>query len=379
MTTSAVFAAETLPLPAGTAGQPYCPVSAPVILCVVLFAFLLYLLWRFACCRAKKAALKNKVVELQNALISAQKELEDMKKEKHRQFDPYSSPNTKSLFLCLDKDGNIISVNDYACELYGYDDKNELIGKNIIGTIVPTKDSHGQTLTNLVERIKNNPRLYVDNENENICKDGRRIWISWTNRIVYGPDGTPAEIRSVGFDITPRKQIEDELRQMTVIDPVTGVLNRRQFLDDGAKEMKRARRYKRNLSVLLMTIDRFEALNSEHGSAFGDEAIRVAVTACQNSIRDSDYLGRLADIEFAILLPETPLEGAKIVAERIRDEVMRSDLMVDKVKIAVTTSISIATRAETDETIDSVLLRAFNALRSSKERQNNIAVAESPA
>ncbi len=379
MTTSAVFAAETLPLPAGTAGQPYCPVSAPVILCVVLFAFLLYLLWRFACCRAKKAALKNKVVELQNALISAQKELEDMKKEKHRQFDPYSSPNTKSLFLCLDKDGNIISVNDYACELYGYDDKNELIGKNIIGTIVPTKDSHGQTLTNLVERIKNNPRLYVDNENENICKDGRRIWISWTNRIVYGPDGTPAEIRSVGFDITPRKQMEDELRQMTVIDPVTGVLNRRQFLDDGAKEMKRARRYKRNLSVLLMTIDRFEALNSEHGSAFGDEAIRVAVTACQNSIRDSDYLGRLADIEFAILLPETPLEGAKIVAERIRDEVMRSDLMVDKVKIAVTTSISIATRAETDETIDSVLLRAFNALRSSKERQNNIAVAESPA
>ena len=379
MTTSAVFAAETLPLPAGTAGQPYCPVSAPVILCVVLFAFLLYLLWRFACCRAKKAALKNKVVELQNALISAQKELEDMKKEKHRQFDPYSSPNTKSLFLCLDKDGNIISVNDYACELYGYDDKNELIGKNIIGTIVPTKDSHGQTLTNLVERIKNNPRLYVDNENENICKDGRRIWISLTNRIVYGPDGTPAEIRSVGFDITPRKQMEDELRQMTVIDPVTGVLNRRQFLDDGAKEMKRARRYKRNLSVLLMTIDRFEALNSEHGSAFGDEAIRVAVTACQNSIRDSDYLGRLADIEFAILLPETPLEGAKIVAERIRDEVMRSDLMVDKVKIAVTTSISIATRAETDETIDSVLLRAFNALRSSKERQNNIAVAESPA
>ncbi len=379
MTTSAVFAAETLPLPAGTAGQPYCPVSAPVILCVVLFAFLLYLLWRFACCRAKKTALKNKVVELQNALISAQKELEDMKKEKHRQFDPYSSPNTKSLFLCLDKDGNIISVNDYACELYGYDDKNELIGKNIIGTIVPTKDSHGQTLTNLVERIKNNPRLYVDNENENICKDGRRIWISWTNRIVYGPDGTPAEIRSVGFDITPRKQMEDELRQMTVIDPVTGVLNRRQFLDDGAKEMKRARRYKRNLSVLLMTIDRFEALNSEHGSAFGDEAIRVAVTACQNSIRDSDYLGRLADIEFAILLPETPLEGAKIVAERIRDEVMRSDLMVDKVKIAVTTSISIATRAETDETIDSVLLRAFNALRSSKERQNNIAVAESPA
>ncbi|MBO4644112.1 MAG: GGDEF domain-containing protein, partial [Alphaproteobacteria bacterium] len=120
-------------------------------------------------------------------------------------------------------------------------------------------------------------------------------------------------------------------------------------------------------------------LSSEHGTAFGDEAIRVAVTACQNSIRDSDYLGRLADIEFAILLPETPLDGAKIVAERIRDEVMRSDLMVDNVKIAVTTSISIASKTDQDDTIDSVLLRAFNALRSAKERQNNIAIADFPA
>ena len=376
---SAYFNFRTILLPEGKISQSSGFISLPVVLCFVLSFALIYLFYRFLSCRTKKIALKNKVVELQNTLISVQKELEDMKKERHRQFDPYSSPSTKSLFICMDKDGILLSVNDYACEFYGYNDKSELIGKNIIGTIVPTKDSRGQTLTNLIERIKNNPRLYVDNENENICKNGRRVWISWTNRIIYGPDGRPAEIRSVGFDITPRKQLEEELRQMTVIDPVTGVLNRRQFLEDGAKEMKRARRYKRNLSVLLMTIDRFEALNNEHGSAFGDEAIKVAVTACQNSIRDSDYLGRLADIEFAILLPETPLEGAKIVAERIRDEVMKSNLMVGNIKITVTTSISIATRTDTDETIDSLLLRAFNALRSTKERQNNIAVAESPA
>ncbi len=325
--------------------------------------------------RHQEKELKSKIVELQNAVISSQKELEDMKKEKHRQLDPYSSPNTKSLFLCIDKDGNILSVNDYAREFFGYDE-NEMVGKNIVGTLVPAKDSHGYDLSNLIYRIQNNPRLYIDNENENICKDGRKVWISWTNRIIYDADGQPKEIRSVGFDITPRKQMEEELRQMTIIDPVTGVLNRRQFLEDGTKEMKRARRYKRDLSVLLMTIDRFEVLSSEHGAAFGDEAIRVAVIACQNSIRDSDYLGRLADIEFAILLPETPLDGAKIVAERIRDEVMHSDLMVGNIKISVTTSISIASKTETDETIDSVLLRAFNALRSAKERQNNIAVAD---
>lgn len=347
------------------------------VLIFVLIAVSVFGIFKWLSCKRHEKELKDKIFELQNALIASQKEAEDMKKEKHRQLDPYSSPDTKSLFLCIDKDGNIISVNDYACEFFGYA-QNELVGQNIIGTLVPPKDSHGQELSNLIYRIQNNPRLYIDNENENICKDGRKVWISWTNRIIYDSDGQPKEIRSVGFDITPRKQMEEELRQMTIIDPVTGVLNRRQLLEDGAKEMKRARRYKRDLSVLLMTIDRFEALSSEHGTAFGDEAIRVAVTACQNSIRDSDYLGRLADIEFAILLPETPLEGAKIVAERIRDEVLRSNLMVGDVKIAVTTSISIASKADTDETIDSILLRAFNALKSAKERQNNIAVAVSP-
>lgn len=350
-----------------------------VVIAVMLAITTLYFLQRYLRSRFRSKELKQKVIDLQNELLTTQKNLEELTKERNRKFDPYSSPNTKSLIFCLDKDGAILSGNDYAFEFFGYADKEELLGKNIIGTLVPLKDSHGQNMTNLIERIKNNPRLYVDNENENICRDGKKVWVSWTNRIIYDTDGNPSEIRSVGFDITPRKRLEEELRQMTVVDPVTGVLNRQRFLDDGTRELKRARRYKRDLSVLLMTIDRFEALNSEHGTAFSDEAIKVAVTACLNSIRESDYLGRLADVEFALLLPETPLDGAMIVAERIRNEVMHSDLMVGDIKISVTTSIGIATRLPEDETIDSVLLRAFNALRSAKERHNNVAVAEVPA
>lgn len=328
--------------------------------------------------RSENKELTDKIVSSQNELLKTKKELEDLTKEHNRKYDPYSSETTKSLILSIDINGNILSLNDYAVEFFGYASSEEMVGRNVIGFLVPPKDSRGQNMTNIIERIKSNPRLYVDHENENICKDGRRVWISWTNRIVYDKDGAPSEIRAVGFDITPRKELEEELRQMTVIDPVTGVLNRRQFLEDGAKEMKRAVRYNRDLSIVLMTIDRFDALNSEHGSTFGDEAVRVAVTACQNSTRDSDYLGRLADIEFALLLPETPLNGARIVAERIRDSVMKSNLVVNGVTIAVTTSLSIAARVPSDGNVETVLLRAFNALRSSKDRQNHIAVAETP-
>ena len=347
-----------------------------IALCAVILIASLLLGLRYMKVMTKEKELKQKVIDLQNELLKTQKNLEELTKERNRKFDPYSSPNTKSIIFCLDKDGVILSGNDYAFEFFGYADKNELLGKNIIGTLVPLKDSHGQNMANLIERIKNNPRLYVDNENENICKNGKKVWVSWTNRIIYDSEGNPTEIRSVGFDISPRKRLEDELRQMTVIDPITGVLNRQRFLDDGTRELKRARRYGRELSVLLMTIDRFDALNSEHGTAFNDEAVKVAVTACQDAIRESDYLGRLADVEFALLLPETPLEGAMIVAERIRTQVMHSDLMVGDVKISVTTSIGIATRLPSDETIDSVLLRAFNALRTAKEHHNNVAVAE---
>lgn len=347
-----------------------------IALCAVILIASLLLGLRYMKVMTKEKELKQKVIDLQNELLKTQKNLEELTKERNRKFDPYSSPNTKSIIFCLDKDGVILSGNDYAFEFFGYADKNELLGKNIIGTLVPLKDSHGQNMANLIERIKNNPRLYVDNENENICKNGKKVWVSWTNRIIYDSEGNPTEIRSVGFDISPRKRLEDELRQMTVIDPITGVLNRQRFLDDGTRELKRARRYGRELSVLLMTIDRFDALNSEHGTAFSDEAVKVAVTACQDAIRESDYLGRLADVEFALLLPETPLEGAMIVAERIRTQVMHSDLMVGDVKISVTTSIGIATRLTSDETIDSVLLRAFNALRTAKEHHNNVAVAE---
>ena len=347
-----------------------------IALCAVILIASLLLGLRYMKVMTKEKELKQKVLDLQNELLKTQKNLEELTKERNRKFDPYSSPNTKSIIFCLDKDGVILSGNDYAFEFFGYADKNELLGKNIIGTLVPLKDSHGQNMANLIERIKNNPRLYVDNENENICKNGKKVWVSWTNRIIYDSEGNPTEIRSVGFDISPRKRLEDELRQMTVIDPITGVLNRQRFLDDGTRELKRARRYGRELSVLLMTIDRFDALNSEHGTAFSDEAVKVAVTACQDAIRESDYLGRLADVEFALLLPETPLEGAMIVAERIRTQVMHSDLMVGDVKISVTTSIGIATRLPSDETIDSVLLRAFNALRTAKEHHNNVAVAE---
>ena len=325
----------------------------------------------------ERAALREttqKMLDLQNELVRTKKDLENVTREHHQKYDPYSSKLTKSIILSMDKDGNILSLNDYGLQFFGYERIEELKGKNIIGTLCALKDKEGQDLDNLVERIQKNPRLFTDNENENLCKNGERKWISWTNRIVYDDDGTPKEIRSVGFDITPRKRLEEELRQMTLVDPVTGILNRRKFLEDGNKELKRARRYKRDLSVILMSIDRFNTINSELGPAFTDEIIKSVVEACKVETRESDYLGRLADVEFALLLPETSTEGALAVAQRIQQHIVDSPLTVGETQVSVEASIGIAAWKSDDTTIDSVLLRAFNAFRTAKDSHKQIAV-----
>ena len=118
-----------------------------------------YFVFRWLQAKALAAEQKDRIIELQGELLKTKKSLEDLTKEHNHKYDPYSSQTTKSIILGMDKDGVIRSVNDYGVEFFGYENKDELIGKNLLGTLLPAKDSHGQNMTNLIERIKNNPRL----------------------------------------------------------------------------------------------------------------------------------------------------------------------------------------------------------------------------
>ena len=322
--------------------------------------------------RLKEAS--QKVIDLQNELVKTKKELEDVTREYHQKYDPYSSKMTKSIILTMDETGTILSMNDYGLQFFGYDNIDELKGRNIIGTLCAETDKEGHEMDNLIDRIRNNPRLFTDNENENICKNGERKWISWTNRIVYNDAGEPQEIRSVGFDITPRKRLEEELRQIMVLDPVTGVLNRHKFLEEGIREVKRARRYDRSLSVIFMSVGHFQT-HDELGPTFTDEVLKKAVQACQAETRDSDSLGRLADVEFAVLLPETTIDGAKTVAQRILQNIVSTPIVVADTSVTIDVRIGVASLTEKDATVDDIIQRAFMAIRNGNDDENTISVA----
>ncbi|HEX2967262.1 MAG TPA: ATP-binding protein, partial [Syntrophorhabdaceae bacterium] len=116
-----------------------------------------------------------------------------------------------SVILRWAGDGTIIFLNRFGKEFFGYTDE-EIVGRNIVGTIVPETDSTGKDLSALAADIAYNPQGYVFNENENVLKNGQRVWVSWTNKSIIDSDGKIVEILSVGNDITRRKVAEDLLK-----------------------------------------------------------------------------------------------------------------------------------------------------------------------
>ncbi len=123
--------------------------------------------------------------------------------------------NVNSVILRWRPNGEVLYINRFGEELFGFA-RDELVGRSIIGSIVPETENSGRDLKFMMEDIAANPDVYLDNENENTCKDGSRVWVLWRNKPIHDEDGSLREILSVGADITKRKAAENELsRQLS--------------------------------------------------------------------------------------------------------------------------------------------------------------------
>jgi len=172
-------------------------------------------------------------------------------------------------------------------------------------------------------------------------------------------------------DVTALKETEETLRRLSLTDSLTGASNRRHFIEAAEREVERAHRYHRPLSMLMLDLDHFKRINDTHGHHVGDEALKAFTAICQRTLRRNDVLGRMGGEEFAILLPETDTAGARRLAERIRHLVMQAAVPADGDIVRFTVSIGVASCRGGEHTVDSLLSCADEALYQAKHAGRN--------
>ena len=163
----------------------------------------------------------------------------------------------------------------------------------------------------------------------------------------------------------------EEIYRMTIVDGLTQIHNKRALFEALEKELMRARRYERDLALLMFDIDFFKRINDQYGHLAGDHVLRELARIVQERIRREEVFARYGGEEFVILLPETPLPGAAALAESLRARVANHAFVFQGERIPVTVSIGTALLGENDKVASDLIQRADEKLYEAKRGGRN--------
>ena len=196
----------------------------------------------------------------------------------------------------------------------------------------------------------------------------------WFEGRVYPIKDRSNEISSViwlAINITDRKNLAEQLQDLSEKDALTGAYNSRHFMHIFNQEFSIARRYKSKLSVCLIDIDNFKDINARYGHDGGNVVLKRFVLFCEDILRESDLFARYGGEEFICMLPNTPSLGAAIIAERIRANIEEMPVTFNRQTIQFTISIGISLVLDSDTNGNAVLSRAEAALYQAKKNGRN--------
>lgn len=211
------------------------------------------------------------------------------------------------------------------------------------------------------------------------ARDGRWRWLLARGMLVSRtPEGKPLRMIGTHADITARKEVEaalreseEKLRVLANTDSLTGISNRRHFLEQVEVELARASRFHDPCALIMLDIDYFKNINDTHGHAIGDVVLRHFADTALRRLRKIDILGRLGGEEFGIFLPGTHAPGAMFLAEQLRALVEATPAQSNKGPIHFTVSLGVAEFDADDPLLESLMVRADIALYQAKKDGRN--------
>lgn len=260
----------------------------------------------------------------------------------------------------------IVYVNRAFEELMGYA-AEEVLGQSPRLLNGPDTDAH--TRSRIRKALREGTSLRTEILKYN--KAGQPRWLDINLMPLRDPEGVITHYACIERDLTRYKKIQRQLAQMAMFDSLTGALNRPAFFQHAEKEFSRAKRYHRPLSVIMLDIDHFKRINDQYGHQAGDHVLKIFVEACEEITRETDLLGRIGGEEFVLLLPDTPLNSAYYLAERLRERINKYPYLAGDMLIEVTASLGVAEVQAGDDNFKALLHRADEALYEAKHSGRN--------
>lgn len=283
-----------------------------------------------------------------------------------------------------DVDGIYLGCND-AFEEFIAIRREDLIGHSVFD-LYPQDDA--ELYHRKDKQLFDNPGTQVY-EAEIHDIDGGTHVVQFHKSTFHNADGRVAGLVGVIFDITERKQLEERLERLASYDDLTGIYNRREALKRLEQAIRAARRNQRPLSVALLDIDFFKQVNDQYGHESGDQALVQVAEQLRLSCREYDVVARYGGEEFLLILPDTELQQARALAERLRLRMAHTSLQLPHGRQAnVTISTGLAGYDRPDKlpdatpllaAVDKALYRAKHLGRNRVELVDPEADTESPA
>ncbi len=271
--------------------------------------------------------------------------------------------------IIFDKHFNVVFFNEKAEKIFGWK-ANEIMGESL-KIFIP-------------ERFHMQHDVFVDEfskEHASSKKMGertRKIYARHMEGYEFPTNITIMKSDAVGVyfiaiirdnDISTRD--EKELLRIAATDPLTGVLNKNEFLSVAEKECSRSKRYTRPFSVAILKLDNYTKINDSYSYSAGDRALQSITNICCNTLRNVDIFGRWSDCEFAILLPETKVDGASIISRRLVEIVSDAPFEWENNDINITISIGVAGYDDRKTLLEEAMRHATIAMDAAYDRGGN--------
>lgn len=276
----------------------------------------------------------------------------------------------------LNRKLEILECNRYALRVFGASNKDELLGRQVT-SISPQYQPDGKLSVEVA--LKESDKAITDGVSKyewmgrSLQETPLPFEVTLVRILFHGEVCLLAymrDLRALNYAISMVKHLEE----IAYSDPLTGVYNRRFFLDEALRELQSSINYNYGFHVMMVDIDFFKKVNDTHGHMIGDEVLKILAVKMQQAVRHDTLIARYGGEEFIIMVTQADKKAAEVVAWRVRDAVAISPFTVDDLEIPITVSIGLASNTSPTETLADLIGFADKALYEAKNSGRNTVV-----